>query len=113
MDNLMQIVGGRIRDLRKEKGWSQEELAHASGLHTTYIGKLERSQHQATLESLAKVTRALGITLEEFFHFIEPVEDGRFNDTVTQIVNSLQHRSVEDQRKALKLLEFVFDWKDH
>lgn len=108
----METVGSRIRDLRKRNGWSQEELAHASGLHVTYIGKLERAEHQVTLESLEKVTSAIGVTLEEFFHLIQPVRKGRYSNTLTQIVSKLQNRSNEDQKKALRLLEFVLEWKD-
>ncbi|WP_054941692.1 helix-turn-helix domain-containing protein [Paenibacillus ihuae] len=112
MSNLMDIIGVRIRSLRKEKGWSQEELAERAGLHFTYIGKIERSEHKVTIESLEKVTRALGISLEEFFHLIQPIREGTFNDTLTKILNSLLNRSIDDQKKALHLIEFVLNWKD-
>jgi transcriptional regulator with XRE-family HTH domain len=110
MDNLTELVGNRIRNLRKDKGWSQEELAHASGLHVTYIGKLERSEHQLTLESLSKITKALNISLEQFFHGIQASQDGKYNDTLAIIINKLQKLSSDEQRKALKLLELVFNW---
>ncbi len=112
MSDLMKMIGGRIRNLRKEKGWSQEELADRAGLHFTYIGKIERSEHKVTIESLEKVTRALGVSLEEFFHLIQPLKEGTFNNTITTIINHLLNRSVDDQKKALHLLEFVLNWKD-
>lgn len=112
MSDLMHIIGGRIRNLRKDKGWSQEELADRAGLHFTYIGKIERSEHRVTIESLEKVTRALGVSLEEFFHLIQPVKEGTYNDTITHIINHLINRSSDDQKKALHLIEFVLKWKD-
>jgi XRE family transcriptional regulator, regulator of sulfur utilization len=36
---LRNIIGERIRDKRKEKGLSQEELAERAGIHPTYIGQ--------------------------------------------------------------------------
>lgn len=112
MSDLMDSIGGRIRSLRKDKGWSQEELADRAGLHFTYIGKIERSEHKVTIESLEKVTRALGVSLEEFFHLIQPIKEGTFNSTITTIINHLLNRSADDQKKALHLLEFVLHWKD-
>lgn len=112
MSELMNNIGGRIRNLRKEKGWSQEELAERAGLHFTYVGKIERSEHRVTIESLEKVTRALGISLEEFFHLVQPVREGKYNETLTRLINHLHNRSPEDQQKALYLLEFVLKWKD-
>lgn len=67
MGDLMKIVGERLRNIRKEKGYSQDELAHLAGLHFTYLGKIERTEKNVTIESLEKVTSALGISLEELF----------------------------------------------
>lgn len=41
--NVLFLFGERVRDLRKKKNISQEELAHLSGLHRTYIGMIERA----------------------------------------------------------------------
>lgn len=40
--NLPESVGNRIRELRKAKGWTQEQLAEAASLHYSYIGGVER-----------------------------------------------------------------------
>ncbi|MGG2197867.1 helix-turn-helix domain-containing protein [Paenibacillus validus] len=110
--SLSVIIGDKVRELRKQKGLSQEELAHQAGLHETYIGKVERSEHNVTIESLEKITSALGFTLEEFFRYVQPIGEGTYNDTLSKIVARLQYRSLEDQAKALHLLEFVLNWKD-
>jgi transcriptional regulator with XRE-family HTH domain len=110
MSNLPNIIGERLRNLRKERGLSQEELAHLASLHSTYIGQLERGEKNATLESLEKVTEALGISLGELFRFVQTTTD-EHSFTLSKIINRLQVRSLEDQKTVLKLLDLILDWK--
>lgn len=59
--------GRRVREIRKLKGLSQEDLAHEAGLHRTYIGMIERAEKNITLINIEKVAIALGIEIKEFF----------------------------------------------
>lgn len=52
--------GGKVRELRLAKGWTQEELAERTGLHPTYIGGVERGERNLGLDNLLKIARALG-----------------------------------------------------
>jgi transcriptional regulator with XRE-family HTH domain len=60
-------VGARVRHLRQELGISQEELAARADLHRNFVGSIERGERDLGLESLAKLTAALGLSLAEFF----------------------------------------------
>jgi transcriptional regulator with XRE-family HTH domain len=60
-------LGKRITQLRKSRGWTQEELAEHSGLHRTYISSLERGHRNPTITSLRAIASAIGISLYEFF----------------------------------------------
>lgn len=65
---LRRAIGTRLRDLREEAGVSsQEALAHAAGVHRTYIGRLERGESGVTVEALAAILAALGVGLGDFF----------------------------------------------
>ena len=46
---------------------SQEALAHKAGVHRTYVGRLERGKSGVTVEALATILAALGVSLREFF----------------------------------------------
>ncbi|MBU8880620.1 helix-turn-helix domain-containing protein [Bacillus sp. FJAT-29790] len=83
---------------------------HNASLHNTYIGQLERGEKNATIESLLKITNALGITLEELF---SNTQTGPKTNSleITQIITLLEDRSSIDQRTILGLLELLIDWK--
>lgn len=59
--------GKRIRELRLEKGWSQEQFADEVGVHRTYIGAVERGEQNIALDNIERVAKRLGISIEELF----------------------------------------------
>lgn len=71
MDELIKSLGRRIRELRVQRGWSQEEFADVCGVHRTYIGHLERGEKNVSFSSLARVAGALSIPISELFTDLE------------------------------------------
>lgn len=70
---LRRLVGWKIRSLRKEKGWSQEELAEASGLSYKFIGEVERGTVNPSLDTLFNISNALTIQIAKLFSIEEAV----------------------------------------
>ena len=62
-------VGKKIAKVRKEKSQTQEKLALKSGLNRAYIGYIERGERNASLETLEKIAKALGIKIKDLFTF--------------------------------------------
>ena len=71
MDALLRSLGGRIRELRVQRGWSQEEFADVAGVHRTYVGHLERGEKNVSFSSLVRVAETFGITLAELLTGVE------------------------------------------
>ena len=57
------IIGQRIRESRKKRGWSQEMLAEELDVAVAYISRVERGC-QVNLKRLAQISIVLGIKLE-------------------------------------------------
>ncbi|MHC4797677.1 MAG: helix-turn-helix transcriptional regulator [Planctomycetota bacterium] len=66
-DPMLVDLGKYLRAVREKKGWSQEDLAHKCGLHRTYIGAVERGEYNVTLLTLRRITKTLGITIQDAF----------------------------------------------
>lgn len=62
-DSLRTVLAENIKTFRKEKGFSQEELAERCDLHRTYIGSVERHERNVTLSTLEVLAAALGVTV--------------------------------------------------
>lgn len=59
--DIRRQVGLNVQKLRRERGWSQEELAFESGLHRTYISGIERGVRNPTILVLEEIAQALGV----------------------------------------------------
>ena len=69
--DIKHAFGRRIRQLRKEHHWSQEQLAEMSGMHWTYIGQVERGERNLTLLSIQSLAKALRIKISHLFRGID------------------------------------------
>jgi transcriptional regulator with XRE-family HTH domain len=58
-------LGASIREKRSMQGLSQEAFADKTGLDRSYLGGIERGEHNIALVNLVKIARALGITTAE------------------------------------------------
>ncbi len=64
-DDIRSRFGTRIRQLRTERGWSQEAFADKVGLHRTYIGSIERGEQNLSLQNIERLAATLGVSLAE------------------------------------------------
>ncbi len=70
-----QKFGYTVRHLRRQAGFSQEELAERCCLHRTYIGLIERGERAITIETASKIAKVLGMPLSKFFEQVEMIPD--------------------------------------
>jgi transcriptional regulator with XRE-family HTH domain len=69
VDKIELTFGKRVRQLRLEKGLSQEELAFRAGVHRTYLGGIERGERNPSLKNIAAIAQALDVALSDLFLF--------------------------------------------
>lgn len=66
----LRLLGQRIRQLRKDRDWSQEQLAEAANLHENYVSRLETGEQEPGFFVILKLCRAFettpGTLLEDF-----------------------------------------------
>ena len=60
-----------LRELRKQRGLSQETLAHDAGMERNYISLLELGRNSASVKMIFRLAPALGITASEFMALVE------------------------------------------
>ncbi len=54
-------LASNLEELRKAKGWSQEEFAYEADIHRTYVSDLERGTRNPSIMVVEKLATCLGV----------------------------------------------------
>lgn len=68
-------LGGRIRELRKAKGYSMMKIRELTGLSKSTISEIENDKSSPTAETLQKIANALEVTVDVFFKDDEVLDE--------------------------------------
>jgi len=63
--NILELFGNKVREERLKQNLSQEKLAELANVHRTYIGMIERAEKNITLTNIAKIAKALKVSISE------------------------------------------------
>ena len=67
MRNTREKLGIRIRELRKARKLTQQQLCDMVGVNRTYLVGLEAGRSSPTIDLVEKIANGLDVTLEELF----------------------------------------------
>lgn len=103
MDDLSEIVAVNFKRLRAQKGWTQDDLANAAGVHIGTIRGYEAKVRWPALEYLKVLAHALDVQPKEFFR--DPDEERPFalpDTTRDEIMESIKAAIDKARENALK-----------
>ena len=63
MEDVQKRIGLKVRELRRNKGWSQDLFAERAGLHRSHLGEIERGESNVGIQTLKIVADALGVRI--------------------------------------------------
>lgn len=64
---VRKLLGQRVRGLREKRKWSQERLAHESGLARSFTGAIERGEKDLRITTLVKLAKTFRIPIAQLF----------------------------------------------
>ena len=62
---MLRSLGKRIRELRRERGYSQEKLAELADVHENHVRRIERGEANPSFLVLIRIARAVGISVSD------------------------------------------------
>lgn len=102
--NTKELIGKRIKELRKKKDLSQEGLSEQAEITPNYLSRIERGTENPTLDMFIKLAHALDVEIWELFDFGHGVS----RKDLKSLLNKIGGEADEEQlRLALKVLRAI------
>ncbi|MCP4351048.1 MAG: helix-turn-helix transcriptional regulator [Desulfobacterales bacterium] len=103
-NNLLILLGKRIKSLRRFRGMTQEELGEKANINYKYLGTLERGEKQATIEILAKIADALDYDLHELLVFEHEDDVKILKKRIADMINIADSNQIRMIYRVVKTL---------
>ena len=104
MKTTRELLGARIRELRKARGLSQEELAEKIGIEQKHVSRIEVGKNYPTIPRLEKIAEALEAPIMLFFDFVH-LEDN--TEQAANIEDMMKELDKESQKAAFKIIRAI------
>lgn len=85
---IKQLIGMRIKHLRRTKKMSQENLAEKSGISFKYVSSIERGKENPTLDTFIKMSLALDTEISELFNYTGSKTPRELKRVVAELIKS-------------------------
>ncbi len=105
----MNMIGKRIREERLILRLTQEQLAEKAGLNESYVGQIERGTKNPSLESLIKLSAALGVTID---FLLQDVLDLRKTELIRELSTVVATRNDDEIRLLINISRLVSNYMD-
>lgn len=102
MVSLKQKFGKRVKELRKSKQLTQEQLAEIIDLEPTNVSKMENGMHFPGPDNIEKIANALNVSIQELFEF---EHFNKRNDLINYIDTVLKDFELKDIELVYKFIK--------
>lgn len=100
MGNATILFGIRIRELRKSRGLSQEELGEQIGIDQKHMSRIELGKSYPSLDRLIQIAAVLQVDLPTLFEFSHLDDATNRAENIGEMVKEMGE---DDQRKMFKI----------
>jgi len=99
----------KISEYRKISGITQAKLAEKTELSNDFISRVERGERIPSLETLSRITKALGVSLREFFDFSGEQQTEKIGVEAERVMTYLKNKDEKDIRLAYDIVRAIFE----
>jgi transcriptional regulator with XRE-family HTH domain len=99
--SLRKQLGQRIRQLRKARGWTQQDVAEKANLDPKYLGAVERGERNITVDNIEKIAAGFGLEAQQLFLFSAPAEPVQDEPMTEAKLHDLLEHSDPDRKQLM------------
>lgn len=101
-------LGQKISNLRKQRGWTQQELAEKISVHSNHITRLERDKMKPSSGTLTQLVEVFSISPEELIDTQPSFQDLSQDPQLLKTFQMVQELDPEDQSMVVRFVQALF-----
>ena len=101
---LLRLFGAQVRRFRKDRGWTQSDLASKADLSLDMIGRIERGQASPSFDTIARLSQRLEVPAVALFGGAAPKSRGERSRLIEAILTSLSGLDGRELERAHRVI---------
>ena len=106
MKNTKELLGERIREIRKARGFTQEKFAELVDIEQKHVSRIELGKNYPTIDRLEKMAAALHVPMISFFDYLHL---GNNDERVANIEEMLKELDEDSRKIAYKMIKAIIN----
>ena len=106
--DIKKIIGLRIKEFRKKRNMTQEQLAEKANLHTTFIAHIERGKKVCSIKSLQKIAVALNIPVFVLLQENDCASKFKYDVYTEKLLSFVKDKSDRDKEMLIKIANSIY-----
>ncbi len=104
-EDIRKAFGLRLKELRKQKGWTQKELANKIDIRFSQLNKYECGMHVPPIEKLIQLSNSLRVTLDYLIMGNQEQQQALHNVRLLERLRDLERFDNDDQEMIIKMID--------
>ena len=104
-EDIRKAFGMRLKELRKQKGWTQKELANKIDMRFSQLNKYECGMHAPPIEKLIQLSNSLRVTLDYLVMGNQEQQQALHNVRLLERLKELEQFDNDDQEMIIKMID--------
>jgi transcriptional regulator with XRE-family HTH domain len=100
MDTIYDKAGKRLKELRLQQGWTQQQLAEKASISVAFLSFIEQGRRKGSLQTYASLSKALGMDISELLR-----SDKAGKPVYSEPAKTFPGLSVAESQAMLKLVK--------
>jgi transcriptional regulator with XRE-family HTH domain len=102
MRSANELLGARVRELRKKAGLTQEQLAELLGIDQKHMSRIELGKSYPSLDRLSKIAEVVNVPLPKLFRFGHLSDEADLQKQVAEMVMLLDKKDLKRMHRILE-----------
>jgi len=102
MQSTKVLLGQRIRELRKTRGLSQDQLSEKIGIDSKHLSRIELGKSFPYMETLEAIAAALGVEIKDLFDFMHLSKESASIEGINKMLQGANEGQVRQVYKFIK-----------